>query len=177
MLIIAFSLSKEPRAPSARTSASRSLDLRRVKMAISEHTDKSSSSAASGTIITTTSAPSTTQQVKKPLLVVKPKSDPPERKMPSTNARQDHKRQINSGETRSAAAAVATAAATAAATATLRPKSWPNKLEVSTRLLALLCDNSILCAEAHNEGYYATSILSESRNYPNCVHWRIYYFM
>ena len=50
--------------------------------------------------------------------------------------------------------------------------------------------NSILCAQAHNEGYYATSdnacrrtkprqsrgaissasILIESRNYPNCVH-------
>ena len=43
----------------------------------------------------------------------------------------------------------------------------------------------------HNEGYYATmlagdrsrgaispaSILSESRNYLNCVHWRIFYFM
>ena len=57
--------------------------------------------------------------------------------------------------------------------------------------------NSTLCAEAQNEGYYATndnarrrskprrsrgeissaSILSESRNHPDCVHWRIYYFM
>ena len=58
----------------------------------------------------------------------------------------------------------------------------------------LLTNNSILCADAHNEGYYTrratmlagdrsrgeispASILSESRNYPNCVYWRIYYFM
>lgn len=74
-------------------------------MAISEHTDKATKQVT--TITTTTSAPSTTQQVKKPLLI-KPKSDPLERKIP-----QEEKQVVSD----SAAA--------------LRPKSWPNKLEVS----------------------------------------------
>ena len=54
-------------------------------------------------------------------------------------------------------------------------------------------NNSILCAQAHNKGYYATSdnarrrskprrdqscdISSESCNYLNCMHWHILYFM
>ena len=54
-------------------------------------------------------------------------------------------------------------------------------------------DNSILCVEAHNEGYYVTSGNARRRSkprrdqscehvkrvekHPNCVHWRIFYFM
>ncbi|KAG7211468.1 hypothetical protein KM043_010748 [Ampulex compressa] len=86
---------KEPRATSNRSTTSRSLDLKRVKMVISEHNDK------------TLKQMTTTQPAKK--ILNKPKSDPLERKM------QEDKQ--------------------VAAETTIRPKSWPNKIEVKSRYL------------------------------------------
>lgn len=113
---------KEPRIPAARTPADRSLDLRRVKVAISEQQKDAGGSAASnrrGLSASTASAPGTAggQQVKK-LLPVKPKSDPLERKNPH-----DVKQQVASGAATTAVALDSSVAA--------RPRSWPNKLEVS----------------------------------------------
>ncbi|CAD6237260.1 GSCOCG00002220001-RA-CDS [Cotesia congregata] len=80
---------KDSKTPPSRTSASRSLDLRRVKMTMTE----ANKAAAKPTVIA---------QTRK--ILPKPKSDPLERKM------QDSK--------------------LLAAESTIRPKSWPNKLEV-----------------------------------------------
>ncbi|XP_008559989.1 uncharacterized protein LOC103580120 isoform X1 [Microplitis demolitor] len=85
---------KDTKTPPSRTSASRSLDLRRVKMTISEANK-------------TASKPTVIAQTKK--VLPKPKSDPLERKM------QDSK--------------------LLAAESTIRPKSWPNKIEVKSRYL------------------------------------------
>ncbi|XP_012279426.1 uncharacterized protein LOC105699191 isoform X2 [Orussus abietinus] len=88
---------KEPKIPSSRSSVSRSLDLRRVKMAISEHNDK-----------TTKPVPAVPPpQPKKPLN--KPKTDPLERKMQEDKSH--------------------------AGDSTMRPRSWPNKVEVKSRYL------------------------------------------
>jgi len=86
---IIFYVSKDSRAPPNRSTISRSLDLKRVKMAISEHNDK--------TLKQTSSA----KQTKK--ILGKPKTDPLERKM------QEDKQVFCE---------------------TIRPKSWPNKIEV-----------------------------------------------
>ncbi|XP_024885755.1 uncharacterized protein LOC112463546 isoform X1 [Temnothorax curvispinosus] len=86
---------KESRAPPNRSTISRSLDLKRVKMAISEHNDK-----------TLKQIPSSTKPTKK--VLCKPKTDPLERKM-------QEDKQITSE--------------------TVRPKSWPNKIEVKSRYL------------------------------------------
>ncbi|XP_020707456.2 uncharacterized protein LOC105684979 isoform X1 [Athalia rosae] len=59
---------KEPRATSSRTSASRSLDLRKVRMVISEHNDK------------TLKQPTVAPQAKK-IPISKPKTDPLDRRM------------------------------------------------------------------------------------------------
>lgn len=75
--------------PPNRSTISRSLDLKRVKMAISEHNDK-----------TLKQMPSSKQTKK---ILCKPKTDPLERKM------QEDKQIISE---------------------TIRPKSWPNKIEV-----------------------------------------------
>ncbi|XP_018346840.1 PREDICTED: uncharacterized protein LOC108751249 isoform X1 [Trachymyrmex septentrionalis] len=85
---------KDSHAPPNRSTISRSLDLKRVKMAISEHNDK--------TLKQTSSA----KQTKK--ILCKPKTDPLERKM------QEDKQIICE---------------------TVRPKSWPNKIEVKSRYL------------------------------------------
>ncbi|KAL0100076.1 hypothetical protein PUN28_019501 [Cardiocondyla obscurior] len=85
---------KESRAPSSRSMISRSLDLKRVKMAISEHSDK------------TLKQMPTSKQTKK--VLCKPKTDPLERKM-------QEDKQVSSE--------------------TVRPKSWPNKIEVKSRYL------------------------------------------
>ncbi|KYN50179.1 BTB/POZ domain-containing protein 8 [Cyphomyrmex costatus] len=84
---------KDSRAPPNRSTISRSLDLKRVKMAISEHNDK------------TLKQTSSVKQTKK--ILCKPKTDPLERKM------QEDKQVCE----------------------TLRPKSWPNKIEVKSRYL------------------------------------------
>lgn len=84
---------KESHAPPNRSTISRSLDLKRVKMAISEHSDK-----------TLKQTPSSKQTKK---VLCKPKTDPLERKM------QD---KLIISET-------------------IRPKSWPNKIEVKSRYL------------------------------------------
>ncbi|XP_025987836.2 uncharacterized protein LOC105204707 isoform X2 [Solenopsis invicta] len=85
---------KESRAPQNRSTISRSLDLKRVKMVISEHNDK-----------TLKPVPSSKQNKK---VLYKPKTDPLERKM-------QEDKQITSE--------------------TVRPKSWPNKVEVKSRYL------------------------------------------
>ncbi|KAG5312791.1 BTBD8 protein, partial [Acromyrmex insinuator] len=85
---------KDSRAPPNRSIINRSLDLKRVKMAISEHNDK------------TLKQTSSTKQTKK--ILCKPKTDPLERKM------QEDKQVICE---------------------TVRPKSWPNKIEVKSRYL------------------------------------------
>ncbi|XP_015108754.1 uncharacterized protein LOC107035712 [Diachasma alloeum] len=77
-----------------KSSGSRSVDLRKVKMTISDQTSSASK-------------PSTSQPKK---VMIKPKTDPLERKMQETRAG-------GQGE------------------ATMRPKSWPNKLEVKSRYL------------------------------------------
>ncbi|XP_076668765.1 uncharacterized protein LOC143369103 isoform X3 [Andrena cerasifolii] len=85
---------KEPKPPSIRLTTNRSLDLKRVKMVISEHNDK------------TLKQMTVAQQTKK--VVNKPKSDPPERKIPDDKP---------------------------TTTDANRPKSWPNKIEVKSRYL------------------------------------------
>ncbi|KYN13608.1 BTB/POZ domain-containing protein 8 [Trachymyrmex cornetzi] len=85
---------KDSRASPNRSTISRSLDLKRVKMAISEHNDK------------TLKQTSSVKQTKK--ILCKPKTDPLERKM------QGDKQVICE---------------------TVRPKSWPNKIEVKSRYL------------------------------------------
>ncbi|KAL6265228.1 hypothetical protein P5V15_002010 [Pogonomyrmex californicus] len=85
---------KESRAPPNRSTISRNLDLKRVKMAISEHNDK-----------TLKQTPSSKQTKK---VLYKPKTDPLERKM-------QEDKQVTSE--------------------TIRPKSWPNKIEVKSRYL------------------------------------------
>ncbi|XP_072755109.1 uncharacterized protein [Anoplolepis gracilipes] len=84
---------KEPQVPPNRSTINRSLDLKRVKMAISEHNDKSSKQIP----------PKQTKKV-----FGKPKTDPLERKM-------QEDKQVSSE--------------------TVRPKSWPNKVEVKSRYL------------------------------------------
>ncbi|XP_029169226.1 uncharacterized protein LOC114939168 isoform X2 [Nylanderia fulva] len=84
---------KEPQVPPNRSTINRSLDLKRVKMAISEHNDK------------TKQIPSSKQTKK---VLGKPKTDPLERKM------QEDKQVVSE---------------------TVRPKSWPNKVEVKSRYL------------------------------------------
>lgn len=81
-------MSKEPQVPPNRSTINRSLDLKRVKMVISEHNDK------------TKQIPSSKQTKK---VLGKPKTDPLERKM------QEDKQVVSE---------------------TVRPKSWPNKIEV-----------------------------------------------
>ncbi|XP_011874782.1 PREDICTED: uncharacterized protein LOC105565854 isoform X2 [Vollenhovia emeryi] len=85
---------KEPRVPPNRSTISRSLDLKRVKMAISEHNDKTLKQVPSA------------KQTKK--VLCKPKTDPLERKM-------QEDKQVTSEP--------------------VRPKSWPNKIEVKSRYL------------------------------------------
>ncbi|KAM0735099.1 BTB/POZ domain-containing protein 8 [Formica fusca] len=85
---------KEPQVPPNRSMINRSLDLKRVKMAISEHNDK-----------TLKQIPSSKQTKK---VLGKPKTDPLERKM------QEDKQVVSE---------------------TVRPKSWPNKIEVKSRYL------------------------------------------
>ncbi|XP_050455710.1 uncharacterized protein LOC126853715 isoform X2 [Cataglyphis hispanica] len=85
---------KEPQVPPNRSTINRSLDLKRVKMAISEHNDK-----------TLKQIPSSKQTKK---VLGKPKTDPLERKM------QEDKQVVSE---------------------TVRPKSWPNKIEVKSRYL------------------------------------------
>ncbi|XP_012215260.2 serine-rich adhesin for platelets isoform X2 [Linepithema humile] len=86
---------KESRASPNHSTMNRSLDLKRVKMAISEHNDK-----------TLKQVSSSSKQPKK--VLCKPKTDPLERKM------QEDKQ---------------------ATSETVRPKSWPNKIEVKSRYL------------------------------------------
>ncbi|EFN69567.1 BTB/POZ domain-containing protein 8 [Camponotus floridanus] len=85
---------KESQIPPNRSTINRNLDLKRVKMAISEHNDKSLKQVPSS------------KQTKK--VFGKPKTDPLERKM------QEDKQVVSE---------------------TVRPKSWPNKIEVKSRYL------------------------------------------
>ncbi|XP_032681099.1 uncharacterized protein LOC116848765 isoform X2 [Odontomachus brunneus] len=94
-----LNFSKESRAPPSRSTISRSLDLKRFKMAISEHNDKTIKQ-------TPPPPPPANKQIKK--VLCKPKTDPLERKM------QEDKQITNE---------------------TIRPKSWPNKMEVKSRYL------------------------------------------
>lgn len=87
---------KESRMLPNRSTISRSLDLKRVKMAISEHNDK-----------TLKQIPSSKQTKK---VLCKPKTDPLERKM------QEDKQIISE---------------------TIRPKSWPNRIEVRLKILKI----------------------------------------
>ncbi|XP_063988062.1 uncharacterized protein LOC135168097 [Diachasmimorpha longicaudata] len=84
---------KESKTP-GKPVGNRNVDLRKVKMASSDHTSNASK-------------PSTSQPKK---VMIKPKTDPLERKMQDTKA-------IVQGES------------------SMRPKSWPNKLEVKSRYL------------------------------------------
>ncbi|XP_043277061.1 uncharacterized protein [Venturia canescens] len=118
---------KEPRIPPTRTPADRSLDLRRVKVAISEQQKDTGGFAAGtkrGVSASIASAPGTAagQQVKKSL-PVKPRSDPLERKNPH-----EAKQQQQLSGTAVTAVALDSSIAT-------RPRSWPNKLEVKSRYL------------------------------------------
>ncbi|XP_028049500.2 uncharacterized protein LOC105832635 isoform X2 [Monomorium pharaonis] len=85
---------KESRTPQNRSTITRSVDLKRVKMVISEHNDK-----------TLKPTPSSKQTKK---VLCKPKTDPLQRKM-------QEDKHITSE--------------------TIRPKSWPNKIEVKSRYL------------------------------------------
>ncbi|XP_066592396.1 uncharacterized protein [Prorops nasuta] len=85
---------KESKAAAIHSTISRSLDLKRVKMAVSEHSDK-----------TLKQPIGTTQIQKKPLS--KPKTDPLNRKIHDKSTVNDP----------------------------IRPKSWPNKMEVKSRYL------------------------------------------
>ncbi|KAF7994913.1 hypothetical protein HCN44_004385 [Aphidius gifuensis] len=91
---------KDIKTPPNRTSASRSLDLRRVKMTITDQVDLKTT--------TTTTTKSNISQIKN--IMTKPKTDPLERKMQTTKIGQTIE-------------------------ANIRPKSWPNKLEVKSRYL------------------------------------------
>ncbi|EZA50353.1 BTB/POZ domain-containing protein [Ooceraea biroi] len=87
-------ISKESIVQANRPMLTRNLDLKRVKMAISEHNDK------------TLKQVSSSKEMKK--ILCKSKTDPPERKM-------QEDKQIT--------------------VETVRPKSWPNKIEVKSRYL------------------------------------------
>lgn len=95
-IILCFCISKEPQIPPNRSTINRNLDLKRVKMAISEHNDKTLKQVPSA------------KQTKK--VFGKPKTDPLERKM------QEDKQ---------------------VASETVRPKSWPNKIEVCLKFLKI----------------------------------------
>lgn len=90
------SILKESQIPPNRSTINRNLDLKRVKMAISEHNDKSLKQVPSS------------KQTKK--VFGKPKTDPLERKM------QEDKQVVSE---------------------TVRPKSWPNKIEVCLKFLKI----------------------------------------
>ena len=49
---------------------------------------------------------------------------------------------------------------------------------VPRRMMRVITQQATMLAGDRNRGAIRpASILSESRNYPNCVHWRIFYFM
>ncbi|XP_051175627.1 uncharacterized protein LOC127290860 isoform X2 [Leptopilina boulardi] len=89
---------KDPKIPPGKLSTNRSLDVKKVKTAITEYNGKS--------IKSTTTTTTTTQQTKR--VFNKPKTDPLERKMQEEKSTADNP---------------------------LRPKSWPNKIEVKSRYL------------------------------------------
>ena len=60
---------------------------------------------------------------------------------------------------------------------TLEPAGYHGRAHLQRRRLYLVPSMYSISMDPSRGEISPASILSESRNYPNCVHWRIYYFM